>query len=91
MNTTKENNKKIMLIWLGFLLVTIGLGLNISYCLDYGAAWRGIVGLVSFAVLVFGTVKFGQWVRAYYVDLESKETLAEAEKAKETKKKVAKK
>lgn len=71
MNTTKENNKRILLIWLGFLLVTIGLGVNISYCLDYGAAWRGIVGLVSFAVLVFGTVKFGQWVRAYYVSLDN--------------------
>ena len=71
MNTTKENNKRILLIWLGFLLITIGLGVNISFCLDNGAAWRGIVGLVSFAVLVFGTVKFGQWVRAYYVSLDN--------------------
>ena len=78
MNTTKENNVRIVLIWLGFLLITIGLGVNISFCLDAGETWRGIVGLVSFAILVFGTVKFGEWVRNYYVSLDNEE----AKKAK---------
>lgn len=75
MNTTKENNIKILLIWLGFLLITVGLGVCVSFCLDNGAIWQAIAGLAAFVILIFGTVKFGQWVRAYYVNLDSQEAL----------------
>lgn len=72
MNTTKQNNIKILAIWLGFILITIGLALNMSFCLDAGETWRVVAGIVSFIILIFGTVKFGQWVRAYYVSLDNK-------------------
>ena len=72
MNTTKQNNIKIVAIWLCFIVITIGLALNMSFCLDAGETWRVIVGIVSFLFLIVETVKFGQWVRAYYVSLDNK-------------------
>ena len=80
MNTTKENNIRIMLIWLGFLLVTIGLGVNMAFAMDAGETWRTVLGIISFVTLVAGTVRYGWWVRAHFVELDSQAAREEAAK-----------
>ena len=91
MNTTKENNIRVSLIWVGFLLITIGLGVNMAFCMDAGETWRTVLGIIAFIVLIVGTVRYGWWVRAHYVELDSKAALEEAKKAEAEVKTTAKK
>lgn len=76
---------------MGFLLITIGLGVNMAFAMDAGETWRTVLGILAFIVLIAGTVRYGWWVRAHFVELDNKAALEEAKKAEAEVKAKAKK
>ena len=89
--TTQEINKKfnikILLVWLGFCLITVCMALFLADAIDWHPCWwKATLGILAYAVLIYGTARFGLYVNQY-------RRLLLAEAAKEEKKaaKAAKK
>lgn len=79
--TTQEINKKfnikILLVWLGFCLITVCMALFLADAIDWHACWwKAVLGIPAYGVLIYGTVKLGA-----YVNQERHTLIAKAEKA----------
>lgn len=89
-NYEKRSKRTTWTLWIAFVLIMTTMGITIApHFDDGGQVWRGVVGLVGYAILVALTVKSDFWFRSLYTELQNKDTLAEMEK--ESKTKVAKK
>lgn len=63
MSTNSKFNIKILLVWLGFCLITIALALFIANAIDFHPCWwKATIGILAFVVLIYGTARFGAYV-----------------------------
>ena len=89
-NYEKRAKRTTWTVWIAFVLIMATMGITIAPHFDEGGqVWRGVVGLVGYAILIALTVRSDYGFRSLYTELQNKDTLAEKEK--ESKAKVSKK